>query len=200
MRKNWEKIRTAGLLCLLALAVCPAGAQRVAPYLRAAEEKEREGWQAYRLEEGEKGLRALADRVFMEGKRGADGSTYSSCHDIGPAGPLKPGQPIGFRCAQVAGEAGPGGSFRPRVIVLTHQLVEGLPGGGRRTRVWSAAQNFDMDGVRVDFKGTAYRSDGTTAPNLDGDPRDQDGWAKALDDMLGAWAPGAGQRAFFDPW
>lgn len=168
--------------------------------IRAGEMEERSKWPAFRLDRAERGLWALADLVFAQGKRRADGASYTLCVDVGPGGDLRVGRPTGYRCAEVTGEPRSGvAAFRPQGIVLTYQLVEALPGGGRRSQTWSAAAERAVDGVRVRYAGDTYRQDGTVAPAMEGDPKDEDGWAKTLDGMLGAWSKGP-ERRFFDAW
>ena len=201
MTKDTEKIRTRALALLLALPAT-AGAQVVkagAPtdmataYARQEVERSKE-WQAYRLDDQEKTLRALADRTFMTGTRSADGASYRLERAVGPAGDAKAGQPSGYRTATVLGETGPAGDFRPRILFIDYCLDEKTPGGGLRHRVWRAAVDLDGEGVRVQYYGTGVRPGGVSAPDLESDPRDADGWAKALDGMLESWAQKGQER------
>lgn len=192
-------IKGLGMSIVTGLLFCAgrANAQRVPP--AAAYAQASQGWTAYRLDDQEKGLRALADRAFVKGRRYDDGSGFELWKTI-EAGPKGGSQASGSRSAVVLGEPGPGGAFRPRTMVVRCELDEPLPGGGQRSREWVAVVDLDGEGVRVHYEGRLSRPDGAMAPDLDGDPRDEDGWGKALDDLLAAWSMEGGKRGFFDPW
>ena len=207
MTRRYEKIRTRALALLLALPAA-AGAQVTASppagdmataYARQEVDKSRT-WQAYRLDAQETELRALADRTFMTGAPGADGASYRLERQIGPSGELKEGQPFGSRTATVLGDTGPAGDFHPRTLLIEYSIDLVVPGGGLRHRTWQAVVDLDSEGVRVRYYGAAARPGGVSAPDLEGDPRDQDGWAKALEGILAVWAPKGATRHFFDPW
>lgn len=152
---------------------------------------------AFRLEEADRGLRALADRAFVEGRRSGDGYTLSS--RLGPSSE-RPGQSSGLRSLSVMGETGPDGRFTPRVVTAKNELTQALSGGCSRTRVWTAVLDLATEGVRVSYEGSVTCPNGTSAPDLEGDPRDEDGWRAALEEMLAAWSPAPAKRRFFDPW
>lgn len=172
-------LKTCALIVGLLAVVAGTGLAEDLSTAYARQEVERSsGWQAYRLDEQEKSLRALADRVFATGRPSADGSAYQLERAAAPGG---------VQTATVLGEPGPAGTFRPRTLLVDYDLTDRAPGGGLRHRRWEAVVDLDSEGVRVYFNGAIARKDGASAPDLESDPRDEDGWGKALAELSKAW-------------